>query len=279
MHNRFIIDIHIERSRNCRTSISVLHFNSENQRIVVCGLKVAIEEVIRSEGVIPLLTALVPSISSSRIIIAINPCNEVYVCHVCSFITCIRVTVDGNNRIATHINLGGSDWIGVTAVTKVNVSGINVGHRIAVINPGLFAEMRTMNARNHKTVSCPNVVERVSLERFIVFIFLHKYREIQLSSLADVLSLFTIVEHNNVVRSDKTRNILMYAIQSSLTAIRFSKLGANVEIRHLNNIIEFLSRHIESRTCLTINILAVCHPTNLLCCRIVRCGTKINMHD
>ena len=158
---------------------------------------------------ISVLAALIPCIRGRKISITVNPRGKFHVrLFSKTVVTHIRVTINSDDRVTMDINLGGIKLLGDTAIAEINVSSVDVVDRIAVVNPSLLTKMRTVNTRNHYTVSCPNIVQCRILINFTIFI-LHIHREIQLGTLTNVLCRTSVVENHNVVRNDKTRNILM----------------------------------------------------------------------
>ena len=157
VHNRFVINIHIERICNGRTTVTVLNFNRENQGVNIVRIEVTNIVVHNTSIIIQGLATLIPCVSSIRIIITINPSNKLDI-HISNAIVAhIRVTVNSDDRITSHVDRLAFNSFRHTTIAEVNVNGIDIINRIRIVNPSLLAEMRFVSTRNHNTVSHPHI--------------------------------------------------------------------------------------------------------------------------
>ena len=159
VHNGLVIDIHIERIRSSRTTITVGNSNREDQRIVVCRGPHLIVVVISTEGVGSELTALVPSVGSIEVSITVNPSLQLNVRIELTIVTHIRVTVDGDNRVLLHEDRVRRSRNSLATRHVINDVGlIDIVNRIAIIDVGLSTELRSVDGLEFHTIQFPHVV-------------------------------------------------------------------------------------------------------------------------
>ena len=107
---------------------------------------------------------LIPSISQIRIIVTVNPCNQVDIVNasilIRSEVANIVVTSNRNDRVTFHeYDIGSNESRLTTINTEINVSFILIRKRIFIQNSHLFVESRTINARHQETILIPYIAE------------------------------------------------------------------------------------------------------------------------
>ena len=167
VNSRFIVNIHFERLTQSYTTARISNHNGERIRIVVCrDPSLSIVVVINTtSNAVTLLIVLIPSISQSRIIVTVNPSNQVDIVNTCFFVRSevanIMVTRNRNDRVTFHEdNVRSNESRFATFNTEINVSLILIRKGILIQNSHLFVESRSINARHQDTVFIPNITKR-----------------------------------------------------------------------------------------------------------------------
>ena len=163
---RFVIHINLERFTDRDTTIGVSYFNSERVRVVVSGNPVLSVVVVidTTTNVVTNLVVLVPCIGHIRIIVTINPSNQVDIVsmgfRVRAIVAYIVVTGNRNDRVTfNEDDVRGNQLRLTTFNTEINISGVLIGERVIILDIHLFVECRASNARHQEAVLIPYVGE------------------------------------------------------------------------------------------------------------------------
>ena len=271
---RSLINIHIERIGNGRTTVAISHFNREDVRIFIGRNPRLTVVVVETRRIRSVLTALKPLVGGIKIRCAVNPSSEDDVLNARTIITNIRVTVNRNDRVTFHVDGVGSNGNELTTRNVVNnVSSVSIINRIAVIDVGLSAERSTMDSLQLHAVQGPHVSQRAVN---VIFIFVNKITfcinrvgtissfhsdrlailiqqndriailvkfldvgsDIQLSTLTDIIRrvIIVVVDSNNVVDIDGLED-------SDINRITVS-LATSVRLNHVNSVHRILTRNV-----------------------------------
>ena len=247
---RSLINIHVERIGNGRTTVTVGHFNREDVRIVVGGNPRLTIVVVVARRIGSVLTALEPSVGSVEVNNTINPSSEDNVLNGRSEVANIRVTVDRDDRVTSHEDSIRSHGNRIASGDIVHDVGfIDIVHRIVVVDVSLCTELRTMDGLQFHAIHLPhvgvfivNVVGRVTLtieDRIIVFVQGSNVSlNLNLSTLTNVVSIKISINSNNVVDSLRLDNRNLNRIADSLTTSGRLRNNDSVLRGHARNVMQ-----------------------------------------
>ena len=248
---RSLINIHVERIGNGRTTVTVGHFNREDVRIVVGGNPRLTIVVVVARRIGSVLTALEPSVGSVEVNNTINPSSEDNVLNGRSEVANIRVTVDRDDRVTSHEDSIRShgNWIASGDVVH-DVSFIDIVHRIVIIDVSLCTELRTMDSLQFHTIHLPhvgvvvvNVVSGLTINENRVTIGIQSLDvslNLNLSTLTNVIGreIRVSIDSNDMVDSLRLDNRNLDRIADSLTTSGRLRNNDSVLRGHARNVMQ-----------------------------------------
>ena len=167
VNNRFVININFERITDCGTTVKIRNLHSEHMRIVECrDPSLGIVVVVDTTGnAITLLTMLVPCIGEIRIIVTVDPSDQVDIVItsllIRSEVTYIVVTSDSHDRITVNMNLVGLNRFRIaTFKTEIDEYSVNIVCGILIEDAELFVESRSINTLQQNAILIPYISQR-----------------------------------------------------------------------------------------------------------------------
>ena len=163
---RFVVHINLKRFTDGDTTIGVGYFNSERVRVVVSWNPVLSIVVVidTTTNVVTELVVLVPCVGHIRIIVTINPSNQVDIVSmgfsVRAIVAYIVVTGNRNDRVTFDEYYVRRNQLGFTTFnTEIDIGGVLIREGVIIFNIHLFVECRASDARHQEAVLIPYISE------------------------------------------------------------------------------------------------------------------------